>query len=162
ERLGVLVNRLADVAAKLGSLADTADDSGLDRSRYLLGLGKRTCGALLGRRDGLLDEFARAFRHARSLQVLQRVGDRSEGLLEGVEQEIGFGGHGSLHPQLAELWAHPVRIGPGLNTYAMRNDALQHKYCTAPNHFGSSVPLGTADVLFPAGTGWDLACGGRL
>src|SRR5690349_4375417 len=53
ERFGVLLNRLIDIAAELGSLADTADDSGLDSSGHLLGFCKGSRAALPGGRDGL-------------------------------------------------------------------------------------------------------------
>src|SRR5215470_7909727 len=38
---------------------------------------------------------------------------------------------GSLHPQLSELWAHPVRIGPGHGLYGIVNCAMQYRCCTA-------------------------------
>src|SRR3954471_2051368 len=37
---------------------------------------------------------------------------------------------GSLHPQV-ELWAHPVRIGPGQGLYDTADAASQQEWCTA-------------------------------
>src|SRR5229473_820214 len=48
ERFGVLIDRLLDVAADLGSLGNGIGNRGLDRGSYLLRTGMQVSSALLG------------------------------------------------------------------------------------------------------------------
>src|SRR5665213_1775826 len=94
ERLGVLVERLLDVAADLGGFGNRTGNGGLDRVGCLLGTRVEIGGALLGGAGGLLHELARCLGDFHVLEVLERVGDGREGVLDGVQHGIGFGGHG--------------------------------------------------------------------
>src|SRR5882757_4985377 len=69
-----------------------------------------------------------------NFQVLEpgeRLGDGRESFLDGVQHGIGFGGHGGLSILRFELWAHPVRFGPGRDRCAIVNCAPQHQCCIA-------------------------------
>src|SRR5215831_4576553 len=93
ERLGVLVDRLLDVAADLGRLADRISHGDLDRSRYLLRTGVGVGGALFGGRGRALDELAGSFGNFHVLEVFQSLGHRREGLLDAGEHGIAFDRH---------------------------------------------------------------------
>src|SRR3569623_10806 len=87
ERLGVLENRLLNVAADLAGLGDRLCHGGLYGGGHPLGTGERLGSAILGGVGGLLDELAGSLGNFQILNVL-------EGVLDAVEGGIGFGGHG--------------------------------------------------------------------
>src|ERR1700722_10891223 len=93
ERLGVLIDRLLDVAADLGGFANRTGNGGLDRSSRLLRTGVKVGGANLGGLGLLLHEVTGRFGHFHVLEILERVGDRRESFLDAVQYGIGFGGH---------------------------------------------------------------------
>src|SRR6202023_2748557 len=68
---------------------------------------------LLGGLGLLLHEFAGSFRHFQVLEVLEGVRHGGEGIFEGVEHGIGFGGHRVSPSSGFELWARPVRLARG-------------------------------------------------
>src|SRR6266702_3905840 len=108
ERLGVLIERLLDVAADFGGFGDRTGDGGLDRSGHLLGAGVQIGSANLGGLSLLLHELAGGFRNFQVLKLGERFGDGRESLLDAVELGIGFGGHGgSLHPQVLSYGLTP-------------------------------------------------------
>src|SRR5882672_1626482 len=114
EGLGILVERLLNVAADLGGLADGISNGSLDRGRHLLGAGIGVGGALLGSVGGALDEVAGSLGNFQALEVLERVGHRREGFLDGVIRGFGLCGHwGSLHPQCLSYGLTPSGLARG-------------------------------------------------
>src|SRR5882724_5545948 len=114
ESLGILVERLLNVAADLGGLADGISNGSLDRGRHLLGAGIGVGGALLGRVGGALDEVAGSLGNFQVLKVLERVGHRREGFLDSIKRGFGLGRHwGSLHPQFLSYGLTPSGLARG-------------------------------------------------
>src|SRR5665213_1814257 len=113
EGFGVLVDRLLDVAADLGGLADRTGHGGLDRGGHLFRIGMQVGGAVLGGRSGALDEVTGSFGN---FQVLERVGDGCEGFLDGIQHGIGFGrgfgGHG-VSPSSGLSYVTPSALARG-------------------------------------------------
>src|SRR5579862_3647176 len=79
----------------------------------------------------LLHELTGGFRNFHVLELGERLGDGREGFLDAVQHGIGFGGHWGLSILRFELWAHPVRIGPGQECCDTVNGASQHQCCSA-------------------------------
>ncbi len=89
ERLGVLIDRLLDVAADLAGLGDGLGHRVLDGGGHALGASEHLGSTVLGGVGGLLDELAGGLGNFQVLDVLESV-------LEALEGSVGFGGHGVL------------------------------------------------------------------
>src|SRR6516165_4717708 len=113
KRLGILVDRLLDVAADLGDLADGISSRGLEHVGDLLGAGIGLRSTLLGRVGGLLHPLAGSRGNFRILQVLERFGHGGERVLDVGKQGIGLGGHWSLHPQGLSYGLTPSEMARG-------------------------------------------------
>src|SRR5262249_22319879 len=131
ERFRVLVDRLLDVAADLGGLADGVSNSGLDRSRHLLRTGVNVGSALLSGVGGLLDELTGSLGNFHVLEILDRVGDRRKGFLDGVKHGVGFGGHLGLSILGLSYGLTPSGFGPGQKSYGIVSGATQQTCCSA-------------------------------
>src|SRR5581483_2604507 len=125
ERFRVLIHRLLNVAADLGGFADGVGHSGLDRSGHLLGTGIDVGGALLGGLSLLLHELTGGFRNFHVLELGECLGDGREGLLDGVINVGGLGGHGGLSILRGLSYGlTPSGFGPGQSLYGTANGAI--------------------------------------
>jgi len=125
EDFGVLIDRLLDVAADLGGLRDRTRNGGLDRTRSLFPDRRED-----RRRRSLavpavfLTNSALASGTSRFWKLLSASVTGAKASLTVFRTELVSVVIWSLHPRF-ELWAHPVRIGPGQSCYAMVNGASQ-------------------------------------
>src|ERR1700749_627173 len=91
ERLGILVERLVDVAADLGAFADRTRHSGLDNFGGLLRTRVELGSTSLGSFSLLLDEIAGSLGDFQVLEVLEGFSYGREGVFEAVQHRIGLG-----------------------------------------------------------------------
>src|SRR3984893_16137415 len=131
ERLGVLIERGLDIAADLGGPGDRTGNGGFDRGGHLLRTGMKVGSANLRGLGLLLHELTGSFGNFHVLELGERLGDGRESFLDAVHHGIGLGGHVGLSILRFELWAHPVRCGPGRDRCAIVNGATQHQWCGA-------------------------------
>src|SRR3954469_6123025 len=89
ECLGVLVDRLLDVAADLAGFGDGLGHRVFDGGGHALGASEHLGSTVLGSVGGLLDELAGGLGNFQVLDVLERV-------LEAFESGVGFRGHWGL------------------------------------------------------------------
>ena len=126
----------------LAASADRTGHGGLDRGGHLLGTGMKIGSAVLGGVGALLDEITGSFGNFQ--EVLQRVGDGGESVLDASSRVVVSVVMGSLHPQELSYGLTPSAFGPGQDCYAIVNGASQHQCCIAISRIRDMLEIGAS------------------